>query len=417
MCHILAAVDTLARYVIRRLAGRFVLLLAVFVGVVGGGQIGIFLGRGVPPEALAPVIPSMLLLGMSVALPLAMTTAVLVCLGGMQQTGEIQALASAGISHQTVVWRLSPVVALGMICSLALSHFAMPAAVADIRDNKERFLQAMVATAVVRQEPIITKGPTTVWAGEANGRRLKDVYFHNQDTGNFTAIYAPKARWTLSERGIVLQLQDVSFVQRGEDQRIVFGTQDRWDVWQDPDSSGRISACGRCAFEFPRKGPGAVPAEAEEMRCPTCGFNTLRPVEPDAMSTLRLVEELKHIDPEKDRSQFNNARLAMHLRFFMPLSLIAFALFACGFALVLGTADSLPGVAVVVVLVSLLTYPAIGFVKSNVDQPQMDPGWLLWPPIAALGVMGWFMVHRPDRVRQHLDAGWSWLTGLFRRTR
>ena len=136
-------VDTLTRYVMRRLGGRFLLLLGVFVGVVGGGQIGIFLGRGVPPEALASVVPSMLLLGLSVALPLALTTAVLVSIGGMQQDGEIQALASAGISQEAVVWRLTPVVILGVLASLALTNVVMPAAVADIRDHKERFLQAL----------------------------------------------------------------------------------------------------------------------------------------------------------------------------------------------------------------------------------------------------------------------------------
>jgi lipopolysaccharide export LptBFGC system permease protein LptF len=403
-------VDTLARYVVRRLAGRFALLLAVFVGVVGGGQIGILLGRGVPPEALMPVVPSMLLFATSIALPLAMTTAVLVSLGGMQQDGEIQALASAGISHRAVVWRLSPVVALGVVGSLVLSHLAMPVAVADIRDHKERFLQAMVATCVVRQQPIITEGPTTVWAGDAHGHRLRDVYFHNQEGQTFTAIYAPAARWTLSERGIVLQLQDVSLIQRGEDGRIVAGHRERWNVWHDPESSGRIGACSACRYEFPRTGPQALPRGVDVAVCPRCQAETRRQVEPDAMSTPRLFAELKRIDPEKERSQFNNARLAMHLRFFLPVSLIAFALFAAGFALVLGTADNLPGVAVVVLLATVFIYPAFGYVKTNVGEPQMDPGWLLWPPISVLAMIGWFMVHRPDRVRQGLDAGWLWLT-------
>lgn len=409
--------DTLARYVILRLAGRFLLLLAVFVGVVGGGQIGIFLGRGVPPEALAPVVPAMLLLALSVAIPLAMTTAVLVCLGGMQQEGEIQALASAGISHRTVIWRLAPVVALGVAASLVLVHLVMPVALADIRANKERFLQAGIATKVVQQEPIITDGPTVAWAGEAHGQRLKDVFLHRVDGNGFTAVFAPEARWTLSERGIALELADVSMIQRSLDGDVSTGTWPIWDVWHDPEGGGRITRCTNdaCRFAFPRSGPGAVAAAAESATCPQCATVTRRQIEPDTMSTARLLRELATVDPATDRSQFNNARLALHLRFFMPLSLLAFALFAAGFALVLGTADNLPGVAVVVVLVAVLTYPAVGYVKTNVDQAQMDPGWLLWPPIAALGLAGWFMVRRPDRVRQRLDAVGPWLAARWRR--
>jgi len=410
-------VDTLTRYVMRRLGGRFLLLLAVFVAVVGGGQIGIFLGRGVPPEALASVVPSMLLLGMSVALPLALTTAVLVCIGGMQQDGEIQALASAGISQQAVVWRLAPVVILGVLASAVLTNVVMPAAVADIRDHKERFLQAGVATRVVQQEPIIEDKTTLAWAGEARGQRLRDVYLHQSDGATFTAVFAPQARWTLSDRGIALELEHVSMIQRGADGRIATGTWERWDVWHDPEPAGRITTCGEpnCGYAFPRTGPAALPADAETATCPR-GHETRRQIEPDAMSTPRLVAELQRVDPAKERSQFNNARLSIEMRAFMPLSLLAFALFAAGFALVLGTADNLPGVAVVVVMVATFTYPAFGYVKTNVDEVQIDPGWLMWPPIIALGFVGWLMVRRPDRVRQRLDAVGPGLRKLFTRS-
>ena len=43
---------TLDRYVLGKVAGRFTLLLLVFVGVVVGGNLGSFIGRGAPPEAL-----------------------------------------------------------------------------------------------------------------------------------------------------------------------------------------------------------------------------------------------------------------------------------------------------------------------------------------------------------------------------
>jgi lipopolysaccharide export LptBFGC system permease protein LptF len=398
----------------RRLGGRFLLLLAVFVGVVGGGQIGIFLGRGVPPEALLPVIPSMLLMGLSVALPLAMTTAVLVCIGGMQQDGEIQALASAGIDHRAVVWRMAPVVLAAVVLAAVLSHVVMPAAMAEIRDNKERFLQAGVATRVVRQQPIIDQDGVTAWAGSASGQQLGDVYLHQMQNGQLTAVFAPQARWTLSDTGIALELQDVSMVQRGTDGRVVAGTWERWSVWQDPGGAGRITRCDQCGYEFPRTGPEAVPRGAESATCPL-GHVTYRHLEPDSMSTPRLVRELAQVDPAKDRSQYNNARLAMHLRFFVPLALIAFALFAAGLALMLGTADNLPAVAMVVVLVTVMTYPAVGYVKTNVDEPQISPGWLLWPPVVALGAVGWIMVRRPDRVRQVLgNLSWQHLVRLVR---
>lgn len=80
--------DTLARYILKRTTLRFLLLFAVFMGVMVGGQIALLLGRGVPPEACLPMVEAMSLLSVPIALPVSLATAILVVIGGMVQDGS-----------------------------------------------------------------------------------------------------------------------------------------------------------------------------------------------------------------------------------------------------------------------------------------------------------------------------------------
>jgi len=92
----------------------------------------------------------------------------------------------------------------------------------------------------------------------------------------------------------------------------------------------------------------------------------------------------------------------------LPIAVAAFALFAAGLALVLGTAESLVAVGVVIVVAAVASYPAIGYVKNGPGRPQMDPGLLLWTPTLLLALGGWWMLSAPARVREFLAAPTSW---------
>src|SRR4051812_5988313 len=120
--------DTLGLYVLRRAGGRFVLLLALFIGIIVGGNLGALVARGVPPEELIGVVHTMVLAALPISLPLAMATAVLLAIGTMNRDGELRALASCGISQVAVVARLGPLIAVGVAIAAALWHVVMPLA-------------------------------------------------------------------------------------------------------------------------------------------------------------------------------------------------------------------------------------------------------------------------------------------------
>ena len=117
---------TLDRYILGKVASRFAMLLAIFVGVVIGGQLGTFIGRGVPPEALLGVIPTFVLLALPIAVPLASSTALLVAIGGMVRAGEFQALAAAGVDPRRVILRMWKFVVVVAMLVAVLAHVALP---------------------------------------------------------------------------------------------------------------------------------------------------------------------------------------------------------------------------------------------------------------------------------------------------
>ena len=383
---------TLDRYVLGKVAGRFTLLLLIFVGVVVGGNLGSFIGRGAPPEALLPIIPSALLLALPIAVPLAVATALLVAVGAMVRAGEFQALAAAGVDPVRVILRMWPFVMVMALVSAVLAHIAMPYAIRDIRANKGQILQAAIATQVASRRPIWDRDGISAWADQVEGRRLTDVYIRRIERDGDLAAYAPRATWALTRKGIQFQLEDVRLIELRSNGDLRSGEAPHY-VIQPPSGEGILQT------------------------------------EPDAMSTPEVLAELRtapHSGPGCDR--FNNARLALHLRLYLPLALFAYALFAAGLGLVFALSEGLAGIAVVVVVVALATYPAIGFVKSDPDVQQVDPGFLLWGPGLALGALGWWMLKRPARAREvlgkplgvagaYLRAGLAVVIRLVRRVR
>ena len=354
---------TLDRYILGRVSGRFLLLLVVFLGVVVGGQLGTFIGRGAPPEALLPIIPAALLLALPIAVPLAVATALLVAVGGMVRAGEFQALAAAGVDPRRVILRMWPFVAVMALFAGILAHIALPFAIRDIRANKGRILQAAIATQVANLKPIWDRDGISAWADNVQGRQLTDVYIRRVSAEGDFAAYAPRASWSLTTDGIQFALEDVRLVEVKRSGDLITGEAARYVIQRN-------------------QGDGLLQTE------------------PDAMSTPDVIRELRtapRSGPGCDR--FNNARLALHLRLYLPVALFCYALFAVGLALVFATSEGLAAVAITVVVVALATYPAIGFVKTNANAQQMDPGFLLWTPGLLLAALGWWMLRRPQQAR------------------
>ena len=363
---------TLDRYILGKVASRFGMLLAIFVGAVIGGQLGTFIGRGVPPEALIGVIPTFVLLALPIAVPLASSTALLVAIGAMVRAGEFQALAAAGVDPRRVIIRMWKFVVGVALLVAVLAHLALPVATSSLRENLGRLFQAAIATKVAAREPIRQQDGLSVWAENVEGRKLTDVYIRRTDEAGDLAVYAPRAEWALTERSIEFRLEDVRLIQVRTNGDLIVGEATHYII--QPDSRSMV-------------------------------LDT----EPDAMTTpevLKLLAQGPHGGPGNERDQisrFNNARLTFHLRAYLPFAVFAYALFAAGLGLVLALSEGLAGISVVVVVVALATYPAIGFVKSNPYIEQMDPGIFLWGPGVILAGAGWWMLARPEQMREWLS--------------
>lgn len=362
---------TLTRYLLARLAVRFVFLLVVFLGVLVGGQFGIYVGRGAPPDVLAPVALSMVLMALPIALPLALASAVLVVVGAMSRDGEFQALAAAGISPLSVVLRAWPMMLAGSLACAALMHLVMPMAVGGIRANQGRILQAMIAQRVVNLAPIWDDNGVSVRAAHVEGRTLDDVWLLRYRGEATSALFAPQGSWNIGQESMRLELIGAQLIQDGRNGEFAVGTVDRLQLRKPIDG-----------------GMGSQ--------------------EPDAMRTgevLALMERERAAGHHRRPvycSRYNNSRLTIQFRLYMPVAVIAWCLFGAGLALVLASGETLFGVALVVGVVTLTAYPAFGYVKSNADTPHLHPAWFFWwaPPLLTLA--GWWMLTTPETARELL---------------
>jgi lipopolysaccharide export LptBFGC system permease protein LptF len=367
--------DTLSRYLLVHTGARFGLLFVIFAGVLVGGQFGLLIGRGVPPEATLPVLQGMLLFSLPFSLPIALSTALLVILGAMRQDGELRALAASGVGHQRVVVRLLPLVLAGVAVSVVFSHMVMPAAAANLRANMGRMAQSAIAERVASNEPALEQKNVTLWVGAADGAKLQQIHaLQVEKNGELSALFAPSAHWANSERGIMLEAEHVQAVQRQADGNLLLLDLDHYDYLREEDAK----SIGR--------------AQADTL--PTSAVWALAQ-QPPARG--------------EDLSAYNNARLTLQFRLFLPVALVAFCLFAIGLGLAFGTAQNLPGVVIMVVTVALVTLPAFGYVKSNLRATQINPGFLLWPPALVVAALGLWLLWRPEHAHGALTAPLRWL--------
>ena len=367
--------DTLSRYILRRTTMRFFLLFAVFMGVLVGGQIALLLGRGVPPEACLPMIQALSLLSLPVALPISLATAILVVLGSMVQDGEFRALASSGVGHRQVLIRLLPLIIGAIIVCAALTHVVMPMGIKDMRANKGKLLQTAIASRIASGDAMFEQKGMSVWVTAADGAQLQEVRAMLTQGQELIAIYAPQANWSLAEKGIHLECQNVQMMVRNPGKHFMSMDTERYSYLFDSDMTRR---------------------------------NRL---EPDSMSTpevMALTKEIPQIG--ESHSVFNNARLTVEFRFFLPLSLLAFSLLAMGLGLTFGTDQNLPGVIIIVVVVAAVVYPTFGYVKNYTDLPQLHPAFILWPPAIIVALFGGWMAWRPERAREILGFPFVWLS-------
>jgi lipopolysaccharide export LptBFGC system permease protein LptF len=366
--------DTLSRYVIQRVGARFVLLFVVFMGVLVGGQIALLLGRGVPPEACLPMIQALSLMSLPIALPVSLAAAILVILGGMQQDGELRALAASGVSHHRVLIKLIPFMVLMVLGCGVLTHFIMPQGIADMRANQGRLLQTAIASRVAEGEPMIQRDDISVWVGAADGAKLYDVRAMMARNKEFVALYSPEAEWVLADKGVHLECKNVQMLVRQPGKHVMVMDTERYAYLFDDELAKRTK------------------------------------IDPMALTTNEIQRIIEKVPAAgESHSLYNNARLALQFRYFLPLSLIAFGLLAMGLGLAYGTDQNLPGIIIIIVVVAATVYPTFGYVKSNTADVQIHPAWILWPPAVLVALFGLWLSWRPERAREIIAFPLTWL--------
>ena len=323
---------TLTRYLLLRTGSRVIFLLGIFLVLIAGGQIGAVVGRGVPVTTVWPAVPSILMMALPIAIPLAVTAGILVSLA-----------------------------------TTALTHLVMPTAMRGMRANQERYIQAALAHSVNSGRAIYSEANGNAYALQAAGDRLDHVFLARRDGEAGISLYARGAHWSLAtgESGdaLALELDGVCVLRREAD--------------------GTSSLALMPTVQFPYEKDPAQRRRVDP---------------PDTWSTPQLLASIRayEADGAGTLPDYNNAQLALHLRCFIPLSLIAFVAFAAGLSLRRAGQEPLLGVLIIMVAVTLSTSPAVFYVKNALDHPQVSPGWFLWPQALVFGGLGLWWLFHPD---------------------
>lgn len=349
----------LDRYVLILVSQRTLVVAGAVYAVLVGGQGGLLAGRGVPLESLPVLILPLVLFSTPFVLPLALSSALLVTLGGMHRDGELQALAAAGVRPTTAIRSLWILVLVAAVGAGLLSHLVLPRAMADLRDSKERFLSAAIGQRVADRKPINLGEGVQVWADGAEGGRMSGVTVRITNATDHIVAFAPKARWIQAEDDFRFTMFDVVAV-RVEGSAVTTIRLPEWTLDQ-----------------LKERGPRT---------------------EPDTMSTAELWLLVgQQPGPGEHWGTYNNARLNLELRLFLPLVVAALAIFAAGLGVIAGISETLVAVGLMAALTVTCIYPAIGYTKTGIGTAKIDPAWILAPPLLVTTVIGLRFLLRAGR--------------------
>ncbi len=360
--------STLSRYLLLRTGSRVLILLIVFLFLAVGGQLGIAVGRGVPILALMPSLPSIIMLALPIAIPLALASGILITISAMHRDGEFRALASSGLRTAEVISKLWPLVAICVLAAAVFTHILLPEAMLGMRNNQERQAQAALAHQVNSGRPLFSEAGSQAFAMHASGHTLDHIFLTQTDEDATVAMYARGASWYVAvgeqSKGLGLELEDMRVIRREAD--------------------GRVNLVTAPSAQYPLEENTDTDIDHSNQ---------------DTWSTARLLQFVQQWDGANKTQRlrdYNNALLNLHFRLFTPISLVAFALFAAGLGLRRGSSDSLMAVIIVVVIVALNSLPALFYVKNAVDHHIISPGWLLWPQAIVLACLGVRWIGKPQ---------------------
>lgn len=358
----------LPRTVLREVLQLTAFYAAVYLGLILVGAAAPLLKQGAPIMAVLGFLPQQaVLLGM-LALPLAMVTAFLACLGRMREDGELTALQAAGVGTGRVAFSILPVaVAVAVLLGVA-AHLWLPRLAAGLMTGRKDLLSQAIAAQVERRKPIRNDRNGILAANAAEQDRLLGVFgVQIGEDGGMSALFSPSARWVVDpgeeDEPVVLALQ--------LDRAIA--------VMREEGGSGRIATA-------------VIPSMST--RLPGTSANLQDKA--DALSTLELLHRIRTAPEQsaRERKAMRNYERAWHTRLMMPVAVFSFWAFACGLALAIGRGNRMLAVCLGVVTVVATLFPALILAKEVGENLDLDAAVWVWPAPLLIGAIGALLLWR-----------------------
>jgi len=357
--------------VLPRTVLREVLLLAgfyaaVFLGLILAGAAAPLLKQGAPLGAVLAFLPEQAVLLAMLALPLAMVTAFLACIGRMREDGELTALQAAGVGTWQVARATLPLAIAIAILVGAAAHLWLPRLAGNLMAGRKELLSQAIAAQVERRKPVRQDSNGILAANAVDGDRLVGVFgVQVGQDGGLSAIFAPTAHWVADPGG------------DGEPSVLALQLDRAFAMMSEGGTSGRVATA-------------VIPSLST--RLPSGGLN-LHDIA-DAMSTGELLRRIRS-EPEqtkRERRAMRNYERAWHTRLMLPVAMIAFWAFACGLGLAAGRGNRMLAVCFGVVTVVATLFPALILAKEIGERLTIDAAIWVWPPPLIIGALGaWLM--------------------------
>ncbi len=364
----------LDRSCLREAGINFLFYGASYLGLISVVICAPLLKQGAPLGAVLGFLPDNLLFVSMLALPLAMVTAQLTTIGRMREDGEITALMAAGVSTTKIVMALLP---LSLILAAWLgfsAHVLLPTIAKRLIEGRAEVLRQAMATQVSRRAPIYQTDEAMVAAVGVEGDKLTQLFgvYGEKDgvlgSGSLVVCYAPWARFVTDPEAL------------SADQAAGLELHDAWFFRREATTADK-----------PQVITGILPVWS--LRLPQ-GQQNLSDVQ-DAITTPQLFHLMSTtVETNSNRSYVRGLERAWHIRWIIPVAVIAYWAFASGLALTMGRGSKLLSVFIGLLTVVTTLVPAFGVVKNLGGHLLINAGWILWPPVLLLSLSGGYMLWR-----------------------
>ncbi|MBN8525061.1 MAG: LptF/LptG family permease [Planctomycetes bacterium] len=341
---------------------------AVYLGLILAGAAMPLIKQGAPIGAVLAFIPEQALLLSLLALPLAMVTAFLACIGRMREDGELTALQAAGVGTWQVARATLPIAILLAVWMGVAAHLLLPGLTLRLFEGRGQLLRQALAAKVERRTPVWQEDTLVLAAHGAEDDRLIGLFGVQIDKDEgLSAVFAPEARWTADPGD--------------DDETPALGLEMR---------QARLMV--REAGEPPRVATAVLPSWS--VRIPTGRGNYQDKA--DSLSTAELLKRIRSAPEKTPREQraMRNYERAWHTRLMLPVAIIALWAFSCGLALAVGRGNRMLSVCLGIVTVVAVLFPAMVLAKEVGERLLIDAAVWVWPPPLIIGAVGAWLLRR-----------------------